>query len=153
MAGFVVNDKNEVLLVQEKWLHNLQVSHWKLPGGHSEPGQTSCDPAAASADLHVNHFSSTLFFSYLSQTVCLKSTSLPTPPTHLLHVHSHPLFTTAVLFPLLLAQVKISGRLQSVRLWKRLASKQSLSLCSASVTCMATGGASTISTLLVSSAH
>ena len=43
MAGFVVNDKNEVLLVQEKWLHNLQVSHWKLPGGHSEPGQTSYD--------------------------------------------------------------------------------------------------------------
>ena len=39
VGGFVVNDKNEVLLVQEKWLRNLKIVHWKLPGGHSDPGQ------------------------------------------------------------------------------------------------------------------
>ena len=38
VAGFVVNEKNEVLLVQEKWLRNLKIIHWKLPGGHAEPG-------------------------------------------------------------------------------------------------------------------
>jgi len=38
VAGFVVNDKEEVLLVQEKWLRRLSIRHWKLPGGHSERG-------------------------------------------------------------------------------------------------------------------
>ena len=38
VAGCVVNDKNEVLLVQEKWLRSLKIRHWKLPGGVAEPG-------------------------------------------------------------------------------------------------------------------
>ena len=38
VAGFVVNDKNEVLLVQEKWLRSIKLAHWKLPGGVCEPG-------------------------------------------------------------------------------------------------------------------
>lgn len=37
VAGFVVNDNNEVLLITEKWQRNLKFS-WKLPGGVSDPG-------------------------------------------------------------------------------------------------------------------
>lgn len=36
MAGFVVNEKNEVLLVQEKWLRN---GSWKYPGGMADLGK------------------------------------------------------------------------------------------------------------------
>ena len=43
MAGFVVNDKNEVLVIQEKWLRRINIAHWKLPGGVCDPGQWSCD--------------------------------------------------------------------------------------------------------------
>jgi 8-oxo-dGTP pyrophosphatase MutT (NUDIX family) len=39
VAGFVVNEKGEVLLVQEKWLRRLSLKHWKLPGGHTEKGE------------------------------------------------------------------------------------------------------------------
>ena len=34
----MVNEKGEVLLVQEKWLRRLSLKHWKLPGGHTEKG-------------------------------------------------------------------------------------------------------------------
>ena len=40
VAGFVVNDKQEVLLVQEKWLRNIKFIHWKLPGGVAETGNS-----------------------------------------------------------------------------------------------------------------
>ena len=40
VAGFVVNDKNEVLLVQEKWVQRLKMVHWKLPGGHADLGES-----------------------------------------------------------------------------------------------------------------
>ena len=39
VAGFVVNDEGEVLLVQEKWIRRLGARHWKLPGGHAEKGR------------------------------------------------------------------------------------------------------------------
>ena len=39
VAGCVINDKNEVLVVQEKWLRSLKIRHWKLPGGVAEPGR------------------------------------------------------------------------------------------------------------------
>ena len=42
VAGFVVNDHNEVLLVQEKWLRNIKFIHWKLPGGVAETGRQTC---------------------------------------------------------------------------------------------------------------
>ena len=38
VAGCVINDKNEVLVVQERWLRSLKIKHWKLPGGVAEPG-------------------------------------------------------------------------------------------------------------------
>ncbi len=38
VAGFVVNEKNEVLLIQERWIRKLKIVHWKLPGGHAETG-------------------------------------------------------------------------------------------------------------------
>ena len=38
-AGFVVNDKNQVLTIQEKF---HQQKHWKLPGGLAEPGNEEC---------------------------------------------------------------------------------------------------------------
>lgn len=33
-----MNDKNQVLVVQEKWLRGLKIPHWKLPGGVCDPG-------------------------------------------------------------------------------------------------------------------
>ena len=39
VAGFVVNDRNEVLLVQEKWQRDIKLIHWKLPGGVAEQGE------------------------------------------------------------------------------------------------------------------
>ena len=38
VAGFVVNDKDELLLVQEKYLQALKRRIWKLPGGVAEQG-------------------------------------------------------------------------------------------------------------------
>ena len=40
VAGLVVNEKNEILVVQEKWLHRMRVPHWKLPGGVCDPGMS-----------------------------------------------------------------------------------------------------------------
>ena len=34
-GGFVVNDKNQLLVVQERFSPK---PHWKLPGGHADPG-------------------------------------------------------------------------------------------------------------------
>ncbi len=34
-----MNDKNEVLLIQEKWQKDINISHWKLPGGCAEQGE------------------------------------------------------------------------------------------------------------------
>jgi len=43
VGGFVVNDKNEVLVVTEK---NGPIRHfWKIPGGMIEPGEEICDAA------------------------------------------------------------------------------------------------------------
>lgn len=36
VAGFVVNDKDEILAVQEK---HRTTDHWKLPGGYVDPGE------------------------------------------------------------------------------------------------------------------
>ncbi|XP_078680165.1 uncharacterized protein LOC144915567 isoform X2 [Branchiostoma floridae x Branchiostoma belcheri] len=44
VAGFVVNDRNEVLVIQEKYTHSVQ-AHWKLPGGLAEPGEDLADTA------------------------------------------------------------------------------------------------------------
>ena len=38
VAGVVVNEKNEFLLVQEKWLRNRSFIVWKFPGGMAELG-------------------------------------------------------------------------------------------------------------------
>ena len=38
VGGFVVNSRGEVLLIQEKWLRNIKLVHWKLPGGVAESG-------------------------------------------------------------------------------------------------------------------
>ena len=39
VAGFVVNDDRELLLIQEKYLQSLKTPIWKLPGGLAEPGE------------------------------------------------------------------------------------------------------------------
>ena len=36
VAGFVVNDKNQLLVIQEKF--NISKKHWKLPGGLADKG-------------------------------------------------------------------------------------------------------------------
>ncbi len=56
MAGFVVNEKKEVLVIQEKWLRKMKFIHWKFPGGVCDPGQQmSCDMYCPSCDYHVIH--------------------------------------------------------------------------------------------------
>ena len=35
----MVNDKNQLLVVQEKWLRGIKIAHWKLPGGVAEHGR------------------------------------------------------------------------------------------------------------------
>lgn len=35
VGGMVINDKNQVLTIQEKY---HLTPHWKLPGGYSNPG-------------------------------------------------------------------------------------------------------------------
>lgn len=35
-GGFVVNEKNQLLVIEEKWATH---KYWKLPGGHAEPGE------------------------------------------------------------------------------------------------------------------
>ncbi|KAL5478039.1 hypothetical protein EMCRGX_G024914 [Ephydatia muelleri] len=39
VAGVVVNEKNEFLLVQEKWLRNRSIILWKFPGGMADLGE------------------------------------------------------------------------------------------------------------------
>ena len=39
VAGFVVNDKNQLLVIQEKF--NISKKHWKLPGGLADKGMPS----------------------------------------------------------------------------------------------------------------
>lgn len=39
VAGFVVNDKNQLLVIQEKYLIALKRPIWKLPGGLADPGK------------------------------------------------------------------------------------------------------------------
>ena len=38
VGGFVLNDKNELLLIQEKYLTSLRRPIWKIPGGLADPG-------------------------------------------------------------------------------------------------------------------
>ena len=38
VGGFVLNDKNELLLIQEKYLTSLRRPIWKMPGGLADPG-------------------------------------------------------------------------------------------------------------------
>ena len=38
VGGFVVNERNELLVVQERFTP-LGKKHWKLPGGHKDPGE------------------------------------------------------------------------------------------------------------------
>ncbi|XP_055943440.1 nucleoside diphosphate-linked moiety X motif 6-like [Argiope bruennichi] len=42
VGGMVINDKNQVLTIQEKY---HQTPHWKLPGGYSNPGEDFGDTA------------------------------------------------------------------------------------------------------------
>lgn len=49
VGGVVINDKNEVLVVSEKY---RLFEHWKLPGGYVEPG--------------ISHFISLNFISTVS---------------------------------------------------------------------------------------
>jgi len=43
VGGFVLNDKNEVLVIQEK--HGPIKGFWKIPGGMVEPNEELCDAA------------------------------------------------------------------------------------------------------------
>ena len=38
VGGFVVNEHDELLVVQERF-SPLGIKHWKLPGGHKDPGE------------------------------------------------------------------------------------------------------------------
>ena len=38
VGGFVLNDKNELLVIQEKYLTSLKRPIWKIPGGLADPG-------------------------------------------------------------------------------------------------------------------
>lgn len=40
-GGFVLNDKNEVLVIKEK--HGPAKHIWKVPGGRVDPGEEICD--------------------------------------------------------------------------------------------------------------
>lgn len=42
VGGMVINDKNQILVIQEKY-HKKR--HWKLPGGYSNPGEDFADTA------------------------------------------------------------------------------------------------------------
>lgn len=39
VAGFVVNDKNQLLVIQEKYHPGTKTASWKLPGGHADKGE------------------------------------------------------------------------------------------------------------------
>lgn len=39
VAGFVINDKNQVLVIKEKYHHLQKVAPWKFPGGMADPGE------------------------------------------------------------------------------------------------------------------
>ncbi|KAK3084348.1 hypothetical protein FSP39_011974 [Pinctada imbricata] len=43
VAGFVVNSKNQVLVIQERY--NLGMKHWKLPGGLADKGEGLAETA------------------------------------------------------------------------------------------------------------
>ena len=38
VCGFVVNDKNQLLVIQEKYHPGSTKPRWKLPGGHADKG-------------------------------------------------------------------------------------------------------------------
>ena len=38
VSGFVVNDKNQLLVIQEKYHPGSAKPRWKLPGGHARKG-------------------------------------------------------------------------------------------------------------------
>lgn len=42
VGGFVVNDKDEVLVIEERFSRAV-TAHWKLPGGYVEPGENLAD--------------------------------------------------------------------------------------------------------------
>ncbi|KAK7475474.1 hypothetical protein BaRGS_00033293 [Batillaria attramentaria] len=44
VAGFVVNEKNQLLVIQEQY-HTHKRSHWKLPGGHADKGEDLAETA------------------------------------------------------------------------------------------------------------
>ena len=43
VAGFVVNDKNQLLVIQEKF--DIGNKHWKIPGGQADKGEELADTA------------------------------------------------------------------------------------------------------------
>lgn len=45
VAGFVVNDNNQVLAIQEKYHVKNGLTLWKLPGGLADPGEELADTA------------------------------------------------------------------------------------------------------------
>ena len=42
VAGLVINEKNEVLVIQERYLVSLKKPIWKFPGGLADPGVCVC---------------------------------------------------------------------------------------------------------------
>lgn len=38
VGGFVLNDNNDLLVIQEKYLTSLKRPIWKIPGGMADPG-------------------------------------------------------------------------------------------------------------------
>ncbi len=38
VAGFVVDESNRLLVIQERYLESLKRRVWKLPGGLADPG-------------------------------------------------------------------------------------------------------------------
>ena len=44
VGGFVLNDKNELLVIQEKY-SITKTAHWKLPGGHADAGEDLAETA------------------------------------------------------------------------------------------------------------
>ncbi|XP_052802343.1 uncharacterized protein LOC128232684 [Mya arenaria] len=45
VAGFVVNEHNQLLVIQEKYHPGTQSPKWKLPGGHAYKGEEIADAA------------------------------------------------------------------------------------------------------------
>ena len=59
VGGFVVNERDELLVVQERF-SPLGIKHWKLPGGHKDPGE--CESTIYQAFVY--------YLRYITSIVC-----------------------------------------------------------------------------------